>query len=69
MKIDNAPCRGCQDRVVEPNCHMTCERYLAFVEELERIKEEQKKEKESEYVNYHNRMKYLEGRRKRELIR
>lgn len=21
-------CKGCQDRCAEPNCHMTCERYL-----------------------------------------
>lgn len=26
----NAPCKGCPDRVVEPNCHMTCERYKEF---------------------------------------
>ncbi len=21
-------CKGCEDRTVEPNCHVTCERYL-----------------------------------------
>ena len=26
-------CKGCQDRTVEPNCHMECERYLKAVEE------------------------------------
>lgn len=26
----DAPCRDCPDRVVEPNCHMTCEKYLEF---------------------------------------
>jgi len=25
----NSPCKGCKDRVAEPNCHITCERYLA----------------------------------------
>lgn len=29
-----APCRGCSDRTIEPNCHMTCERYLAFANDL-----------------------------------
>lgn len=26
----NAPCKDCPDRVVEPNCHMTCERYKEY---------------------------------------
>ena len=25
-----APCKGCSDRCADPNCHMTCDRYLAF---------------------------------------
>ncbi len=29
----NAPCKGCPDRTVEPNCHMTCEKYIAFQQE------------------------------------
>ena len=28
---NNAPCKGCKDRTVEPNCHMTCDKYLEFV--------------------------------------
>lgn len=24
------PCRGCPDRVPDPNCHTTCERYLEY---------------------------------------
>ena len=24
------PCAGCKDRVVEPNCHMTCEPFLKW---------------------------------------
>ncbi len=26
----NAPCLGCKDRVAEPNCHITCEKYISF---------------------------------------
>lgn len=25
-----APCKGCIERTVEPNCHTACPRYLAF---------------------------------------
>jgi len=25
-----APCEGCGDRVADPNCHTTCERYAAY---------------------------------------
>lgn len=35
-----APCKDCPDRVPEPNCHITCEKYLTF----KRLKEEQKSE-------------------------
>lgn len=28
--MKSAPCKDCPDRVVEPNCHMTCERYKEF---------------------------------------
>ena len=31
-------CNDCSNRVVEPNCHMTCQDYLSEVEEQERIK-------------------------------
>lgn len=26
----DAPCKGCLDRTVTPNCHATCEAYLAY---------------------------------------
>lgn len=26
----NGPCYGCPDRCPEPNCHMTCDKYLAY---------------------------------------
>lgn len=32
-------CNGCPDRVVEPNCHMTCEGYLKRVAKRQLIKE------------------------------
>ena len=25
-----SPCMNCADRVVEPNCHMSCAKYLQF---------------------------------------
>lgn len=25
-----APCLGCKDRVADPNCHTTCEKYIKF---------------------------------------
>lgn len=31
-----APCKGCQNRTVEPNCHMGCEKYLAFRREIDK---------------------------------
>lgn len=41
----NAPCKGCKDRVVEPNCHMACEKYLEFVKNKEEYKEKERKYK------------------------
>lgn len=32
-------CRGCADRCAEPNCHITCERYI---EACKRLDEERK---------------------------
>lgn len=32
-------CKGCTDRTIEPNCHMTCERYLNDVEENRKMKQ------------------------------
>lgn len=26
----NGPCLGCKDRVADPPCHATCEKYTAF---------------------------------------
>jgi hypothetical protein len=24
------PCKGCEDRTADPNCHMTCKRYCEY---------------------------------------
>ena len=45
-----APCRGCQDRTTAPNCHMICERYLAYREQRERMCAERMREKEIQYA-------------------
>ena len=37
-----APCLGCEDRTIEPNCHMRCEKYIEFQEEMKRANEVQK---------------------------
>ena len=39
-----APCLGCESRTVQPNCHMTCERYLQY-----RASREQALRNKSEY--------------------
>ena len=51
-----APCKGCLDRVAEPNCHETCEEYLLF----KWLKEEQKAKeyKEKELDAFHNKLGY-----------
>lgn len=30
-----SPCKGCDERTVEPNCHTLCERYIAYTLKLE----------------------------------
>lgn len=45
-----APCQGCQDRTVTPNCHGTCEQYQLYVEERERIREMMTREHEERYI-------------------
>lgn len=32
------PCYKCEDRTVEPNCHMTCEKYAKLKDEIETLK-------------------------------
>jgi len=33
------PCYECPERVIIPNCHMTCERYAIFRSNIEKQKE------------------------------
>lgn len=44
--MGNAPCKDCPDRVVEPNCHMTCERYKEFQAYRQAIIDSRKDERE-----------------------
>ena len=41
-------CQGCEDRTIEPNCHMTCEGYLFRCEKLKKMKEGK-----DEHVDYY----------------
>lgn len=44
-KGNGCPCRGCADRVPEPNCHGRCERYRewkAMLDERNRVVREHK---------------------------
>lgn len=46
MRTLNSPCvdpitkEDCPDRCAEPNCHMTCEKYIAFDKECQAIRQE-----------------------------
>ena len=43
------PCgKDCPDRCGDPNCHMTCEKYLAYKEKAEKLKKEEFERKEHE---------------------
>lgn len=44
VSVHSCPCDGCTDRVVEPNCHMTCKGYLAWQEELKKCRQYNVKE-------------------------
>lgn len=37
------PCKGCEERHLK--CHSSCERYLAYRKELERVREAKNKER------------------------
>lgn len=36
------PCKDCQDRTIEPNCHDTCERYKSWKEDNNAEKQRRK---------------------------
>lgn len=46
------PCKDCTDRVVEPNCHMTCEKYKEFTNKQQHRKELIRKAKEKQNLAY-----------------
>ena len=60
MKKPIAPCKGCQDRVIEPNCHITCIRYNEFVKQSEQYREEKYKAIEANRIQNE-----IENRRKK----
>ena len=43
------PCKDCPDRVL--GCHKTCEKYLAYREELDAVREQKIAENDSNYYN------------------
>lgn len=50
-----SPCtRDCPNRSVSPNCHMTCQQYLAYVEHRESVREKRGAENKIHYlIRYH----------------
>lgn len=40
IRHPESPCLDCPDRCADPNCHMTCEKYIEFDKECERIRQE-----------------------------
>lgn len=43
-------CKGCKDRTVEPNCHMTCEKYLDQIKLYEQKKAVRAEIREKEFI-------------------
>lgn len=41
---DRYPCRGCEWRTAEPNCHDTCCQYLMAKEKADEVREKMQKE-------------------------
>lgn len=44
---NGCPCKECGERVAEPNCHMTCGKYIAWQGKMGSIKEAERKHHES----------------------
>ena len=40
----DAPCKNCPDRCPEPNCHFTCEKYIAFSDRCKHINDIRKEQ-------------------------
>lgn len=50
------PCKGCEERSIEPNCHTECRRYLLF--EWLIAKEKHEAEKEKDLDELHDKLGY-----------
>ena len=67
MSRPKGPCKDCEERVAEPNCHSTCEKYLIFEAENEVYKEMLQKGREQDSLHHDlgKRRKKLGGTRRR----
>lgn len=45
MAYMDGPCKGCEDRCIEPNCHTTCQKYLDFLNRLKVVNQKESDEK------------------------
>ena len=50
MKVGRSPCLYCEERTVEPNCHMTCSEFLEW-EEAHKTEKSDIKRAKQEYMN------------------
>ena len=48
----NFPCKNCKDRTIEPNCHMTCEKYKQAKEESAKEWTERHKDTTNNYYTF-----------------
>lgn len=61
---NNCPCKECPDRVPDPNCHGTCERYKAWRAKMDRIAEaERKRHKNNDTMSEAKRRSLWKGKR------
>ena len=57
-----APCMNCPDRCPEPNCHITCQRYIDSVKKQKTDFAEEKLNRE---LNYLDNRRYYRNQHKR----
>ena len=60
------PCFGCEERVPEPNCHGTCERYKAWQAENERKNEVIRKDRQR-YAISNTKKKWLTDKMRKKI--
>ena len=58
MSVPRSPCRQCSCRVISPNCHDTCRRYLIRVS-VDRALKSRDVGREADMVTYANRNKSI----------